>query len=597
MSMSISGLGSGFDIESWVSSLVAVKKNSTVTPIENKISTINTQNSAVSALKTKYSALQSALQTFTKTTYDSSSDMWTNTKISSSESDYVTATSSGIVSASSVDVKVNSIATATVAKSYKSIGSSDAILDTEFTKLANGQATTGTFSLFVDNKKYQIEIEKGESLRQVLEKLEHLGEDTDGAPVLDINLQDGVLSIKPKDENASFVLGSSGDTSNIVSALKLYEKDGNGYKNKADYAISKVNTSVAMADSNSGIGAFSLDGDGNTGTIKINGAAIEINETTTINDLISKINSNSDAHVKASYDSLTNKFILTATQTGECNIALEEENTNLLSVLGLTSIDEETGVETLHPQSQTLGQNASVTINGNDIISSSNTISGATSGIANLSITIKKPTVGEDAPSSAKLSVESDYSKIKTALKTFVSAYNDVVSSTKSAIASDGSLSHDSSLQSILSNIKSVTTTSSENKGEFSVLSQIGISTSSSDPTQLVIDEKKLDEVLTNNLDSVKYLLSDGYTDTADTGLFDKLLKNVDDVLDTTNGYFSNKTQSLDSQLSLLNSRLERANKQLSNYETRVTAQFNRMDTLMSQLNSQLSTFQAYLGN
>ena len=599
MSMSITGLGSGFDIDSWVSSLVSVKKSNTVTPLQTKLSTLQSQNSAVSGLKTKYSALQSALQTFTRTMYNSSNDMWVDNKVTSSDSDYVTASSSGIVSASDVEIKVDSIATATVAKSHQSIGSFENILNTEFTKLANRQALTGTFSMFVDNKKYEINIEAGNTLEQVLEKINNVGVDEshpDSILSAELNERTGILTIKPVNQNSKLVLGSSGDTSNIVSALKLYKKsdEHNGFESA--YAVSKINTSAAIVSEESGLGTIDLEG---TGIIKINGAEIKIDETTSINDLISKINNNSDTHVKASYDSLTNRLILTATQTGSSNIALEEKNTNLLTVLGLTKITDE-GDEILHPDSQKLGDNAVVQINGNDIISNSNTITGASSGIANLSITIKKPTAQseeDDAPASIKIGIEADHSKVKSALQTFVSAYNDVVSSTKSAVDKDGTFAHDSSLQSLLNTVKSVTTTTSANKGDFSLLSQIGITTSSTDPTQLTIDENKLSKALSENFDSVKYLLSDGYADNTDNGLFDKLLKNVDNMLDTNKGYFSNKTKSIDSQISLLNSRLERANKQLTSYETRVTAQFNRMDSIMSQLTSQLSTFQAYLGN
>ena len=600
MSMSISGLGSGFDINSWVNSLVSVKRSSLVTPLQSKLSTLESTNNAVSGLKGKYSKLQSSLQAFTDIIYNSSNDMWANTKINSSNSEYVEATSSGLVSAASVDVKVERVATATVASSYKSLGAGADVKDTLFTSLANNQAKDGTFSLFVDNKKYEIEIEETDKLGDVIDKINNLGkekdeqgniiEDSEG--VLNATLENGVLSIKPNNESSKLVLGSSGDTSNIVSALKLYDEDGNGFKSA--YAISKVNTSVAMASEDSGLDAISFTGENNSGTIKINGVEFSVDENTTLSSLISKINGNSDAHVKASYDSLTNKFILTATETGASNIALEEENTNLLNVLGLT---QGTGDdEKLQDGSQVLGNNAIVYIGENKIISNSNTITGESSGIANLSIKIKKPTTGvEDIPSSVSLNVEPDYTKVKEALKTFVDAYNDVVSSTKSAVGTDGSISHDSSLNSILNTIRNITTTSSENGGKYSMLSQIGITSSSSDPTKLEINDTKLEEALKGDFESVKMLFSDGYVDEKNTGLFDKLLTNVNNILDSENGYFATKAQSLDSQIKLVNTRIERANTQLSKYETRITEQFNRMDSIMSQLNTQLSTFQAYI--
>ena len=94
------------------------------------------------------------------------------------------------------------------------------------------------------------------------------------------NIQWNDNIIKPNNENSKLVLGSSGDTSNIVSALKLYEKDGNGFKSA--YAISKVNTSAAIASDASGLGTISFTGENNTGTIKINGVEFSVDENTTL---------------------------------------------------------------------------------------------------------------------------------------------------------------------------------------------------------------------------------------------------------------------------------------------------------------------------
>ena len=72
MSLSITGLGSGIDVNSLVSQLVAVKQSSMITPLEEKLNVLETKNTALTSLKSKFSTLQSALQTFTKTVYNSS---------------------------------------------------------------------------------------------------------------------------------------------------------------------------------------------------------------------------------------------------------------------------------------------------------------------------------------------------------------------------------------------------------------------------------------------------------------------------------------------------------------------------------------------
>lgn len=612
MSATITGVGSGFDIDSWVSQLVSAKENSILAPLETKLSTLESKNSAVNALKTKYSTLQSALQTFTKTIYNSSTDMWSNTLINSSNSAYATATSTGAVNAKNVNLRIQQIATSTVAKSVESLGivNSTNVQNAKFVNLANGQAKAGSFTMFLDGKEYAIDIGENDTIKQIIDRISEV---TDKLVQANID-ENGNLKISAYkkvgnwmntsyevDPSAELVLGSSGDTSNFAAALKLHDKTGT-YQYSSAYPISLVNTDKSITSAESGLDGVEFKNSwgqsANSGTITINGVDFEIDDKTTINNLISRINGNSEANVNASYDSLTNKFILTSTQTGENNISLSEKNTNFLQVLGLM---ESSGYnsEKIAEGSQTLGQNAIAYINGNKVISTSNTITGESSGISNLSITIKKPTSEYSGNSEddreINLDIERDHTKVKEALNSFVTAYNDVITTTKSYGSSTGAIGNDSSLNSILSQIRQITTTlSDDNGGMYSMLSQIGISTSSADITKLSIDEKKLDEALSKNLDSVKTLLSDGLTSEANNGLFDTLLSNVTNILNTENGYFANKTNSLNDQIKSMNNRIERANTRLVNYESRLLLQFNRMDQTISSLNSQLSTFTSY---
>lgn len=604
MTATISGLGSGLDISSLITQLVAVKESSLVTPLEEKLSTLNTKSSALTSLKSKFSTLQSALQTFSKTIYNSSSDMWCKTSVSSSNDTYATASATGSVAAANVELFIEQIATSTTAKSTHSLGANENLGDVKFVDLANGQAKAGSFSMFLEGKEYSIEIEEDDTLNDVIDKI---NASADGKIKAQLD-ESGNFSIKAYkdvdgqmvvDNDSALVLGSSGDTSNIASALKLHTKTDGGYLSA--YPVSSVNTSISISDSACGLGEIKFyDEDGNaaeSGKIIINGEEIEVNKDMSINDIISRINGNSDTKVKASYDSLTNKIILTASETGQCNISLASEGTNLLNVLGLTQGEGEN--EILAQGSQELGQNAIVHINGNKIISNSNTITGESSGIANLSLTVKKPTSDysgdENDIKSVTLDIEPDHSQIKSALEKFVSAYNDVVSTTETMIASDGKIGRDASLSSILSQLKSITSTVSDNDGVYSMLAQIGIESDSDDVSKLKIDSDKLDKALKENLESVKSLLSDGYASKEDNGIFDGVLNRLNTVLDVEKGYFVTQSESVQSMIKSVNTRIERANERLTNYETRITNQFNKMDTTIANLNSQLSTFQSYI--
>ncbi|MBR5304279.1 MAG: flagellar filament capping protein FliD [Candidatus Gastranaerophilales bacterium] len=606
MSLSITGLGSGFDISGIVSQLVAVKEASTITPLEEKLNALNTKNSALTSLKSKYSTLQSALQTFTKTVYNSSSDIWSKTSVSSSNDAYVTATTSGSVAAAKIEMFVEQIATATSAKSVHSLGAitKEELENAKFENLANGQAKSGSFSMFLNGKEYGIEIDKEDSLKDVINKINESSNGLIQAKIDDngnfaIQAYKDIDGEKVVDVDASLILGSAGDTSNLASALKLHSKIDGGYS--SSYAVSALNTSEAMNSAESGLSGLKFyDSDGNTaesGKIFINGEEIEVNGDMSINDLISKINGNSDTKVKATYDALTNKIILTSAYTGQSNISLSSEGTNLLNVLGLTEGEGEN--EILAKGSQELGQNAIVHINGNKVISNSNTITGESSGIANLSLTIKKQTSdysGNDKDEkSVTLDISPDNSSIKEALEKFVTAYNDVVATTKTMTESGGKIGRDSSLNSIVSQLRGITSNVSNNDGIYSMLAEIGITTDTTDLSKLKIDSSKLDKALSENLESVKLLLSDGYTSDKDNGLFDGILKTVNNALDVERGYFKTQGESVQSLIKSVNSRLDKANERLNAYEIRITNQFNKMDSTIASLNSQLSTFTSYI--
>lgn len=613
MASTITGIGSGFDIDGWVSSLVSAKQESTVKPLTTKLSALNTKNSAITGLKSKCSKLLSTLQTFTKSMYNSTSDMWTNTSITSSNSDYATAVSKGNVAAASVELKIDQVATATTATSTHSLGAftEEEIENTKFTNLANGQAKAGDFSIFLNGKEYNVEIGEDDTVSDVLNKI---SETTGNKVQADVD-ENGYFSIKAykqdeneqwvEDESANLSIGSSGDSSNFVSALKLHDSIGT-YGYKSSYSVSSVLTDVAMVSEESGlkgINFFNEEGEeAESGKITINGVDFTVDKNTSLNDLVSRINGNGDANVKASFDSLTNKLVLTSTETGKNNISLSEEGTNLLNVLGLTEINEE-GDEIIASGSQQLGENAIVYINGNKVISNSNTITGESSGIANLSITVKKPTaredevIGEDSEkaTSVTLDIKPDYSNIETALNDFVTAYNDVINSIKTATSSEGAIGSDATLRGISSTLKGILSNSGENDGVFSLLSQIGISTSKNDISNISIDNEKLKEALSENLYSVKQLLSDGYTSKTDNGIFDRMANVLSGVMDNEKGFFTTYTNSLNNQISNMNKRIETANTRLTRYQSEMAAKFNKMDSVMASLSSQLSLFNAYI--
>ena len=164
----------------------------------------------------------------------------------------------------------------------------------------------------------------------------------------------------------------------------------------------------------------------------------------------------------------------------------------------------------------------------------------------------------------------------------------------KKTTTSDGTIGSDATLRSLSSSLKSILSGTGDNEGMYSLLSQIGISTSNNDISNISIDNKKLKEALSENLYSVKQLLSDGYTSQTDNGIFDKMANVLTSVMDNQSGYFNTYTDSINNQISSLNRRIENANSRLSSYQINMTNKFNKMDSVMASLTAQLSTFHSY---
>ena len=127
--------------------------------------------------------------------------------------------------------------------------------------------------MFLNGKEYDIDIESDDTLKQVAEKIFDVTGGLIQAKVED----DGTFSIKAyskeddgeghttytENESAKLSLGSSADESNLASALKMHTEIGtHGYQ--SNYALSNINTNIAMKNSASGLGELEFfDAEGN----------------------------------------------------------------------------------------------------------------------------------------------------------------------------------------------------------------------------------------------------------------------------------------------------------------------------------------------
>ena len=182
---------------------------------------------------------------------------------------------------------------------------------------------------------------------------------------------------------------------------------------------------------------------------------------------------------------------------------------------GLSRLAFNSSAGTTNVYQTTAASDAAFTINGLSLTSTGNTVTDAVTG---MTLTLKEIT------SSADISVTDNQSGIKQAINTFVSGYNDLITtlnqltSYDSATGVRGALQGDFSARSIVSKLRSTLGNTADGyKGELSRLPELGI-TSSTTGT-LVVDDAKLTSALQSNFDDVAGVLAHFANPSAGSGI------------------------------------------------------------------------------
>lgn len=610
MTITVSGLGSGLNYDTWIEELVAVKQ-SAINKVNNQVSDIGNKEDTLTSLKSIYSSFLDSVQVFTDTLSSSSTNLF-NQKSATSSSTAVTATADYTATSQHLNVSVSQLATATVAESTSAVASYVSST-TKVSDISEGAIDEGYFSVYVNGTKNKISITSNETLGDIKDAISStLG--TNGTVSI---TNDGKLSITANDSNTSITIGSSSDTSNFVNVMAL-EKETNTTTGITSYTSSNslydTNVSAALTDTQ-----FAADAAGDKkvtdGTFSINGVSFTITTTgtttgTTLDDLINTINK-SKAGVSAYWDATAGKLSFTSTDTGATSIDIEAGTSNFTDIMGFTSSSWTTTPATigtdgtttspetrtlsstsLIDDAQTLGKNAKVKINGTTITSASNTITSDLSGLKGVTLTLNSETT-----SSAQVTVSQDTSKLESAITTFVSSLNSVITATNNVTSSNGDLYGETALNTIKNKIRSLATASVDGTEIYKSLSAIGITTGAigtsvkANTDKLTIDTSKLEEALKSNPDAVKSLfLGDGTND----GIMDKMKTVISKSLDTTNGFFASTEKSFESQTKQLNSKITRMTASLSSYQSQLETKFGAMDKLISSLESSASIFDSY---
>ena len=384
-------------------------------------------------------------------------------------------------------------------------------------------------------------------------------------------------------ESTVQTLGSQSSFTNVTAAssdstIATVSGGSGGIASTYDLNIANTAKSQVTSSTTGYANTTYIAADGGSISFTIMGqttAAIQITGQTTLSALAGQINSqNSGVFAAVVNDGTNNKLVLMSQQTGQNNGFTV--NNNLTNSTG-------TAVTFAAGQSPTSGNtqnasDASFTLNGMSITSSSNTVSTAIPGV-----TISLQKAGDTT-----VNVTPDYSTLEKTLSTFVSQYNGLQSAiTQQSTSSNGQtapLANDPVTRQILSDLATGLMAANTGGGQYTYLSEIGLEFNT-DGT-LTFDSSTFEKAMNTSSTDVQTLLQ-GSNGTG--GLFNKY-NSILEADDNTSGLISNTRAS--DKLTNDNYTNEIAAQQtmLQNMQTTLTKYYAAADQAMTQLRSEGSS-------
>ena len=233
-------------------------------------------------------------------------------------------------------------------------------------------------------------------------------------------------------------------------------------------------------------------------------------------------------------------------------------------------------------------QDASYTVNGIAMTSSSNTIANAIQGV---SLTLSGTTA-----SPATLTVAHDTNAVSTAAANFVSAYNALYTQLKSrsaygsATTTAGSLAGDGTVRLMMSQLQSIfmTPATPATGGSLTLLAQAGITTQT-DGT-LKLDSTVLNSAMTSNYSDVNNLF------TSASGFLTRLDTWATSAI-TPGGLIATHITDINTTITGLNEQISQLNNRMTQLQAYYTTQYTNLNMLLSSMNSTSSFLTQALSN
>lgn len=219
-------------------------------------------------------------------------------------------------------------------------------------------------------------------------------------------------------------------------------------------------------------------------------------------------------------------------------------------------------------------QDAKFTVNGIEITSASNTVTGAIQG---LTLTLKNTTT-----TAATLTVARDTGAIETAAAKFVETYNALASQLKSRSAyggggaAAGALAGDGTVRQMLDQLRGILMTPATG-GTLTYLAQVGISTQAGG--SLVLDSSKLNSAMANDFSDVANLFSSA------TGFATRLEAWATSVV-KSGGLIDSRTGNLNASIKSYNDQIEKLEIRMTALKKQYTTTYSNLNALLSSMNA-----------
>lgn len=330
--------------------------------------------------------------------------------------------------------------------------------------------------------------------------------------------------------------------------------------------------------------------------------SIEVNNDESLKDIVTKINESAkdtESGLRASI--VDNRIILMDSKMGERSITV---GGSLAGELSLTENADETGANFAE------GNAAELTINGINITRNSNTITDAVEGL-----TFNLAAVSNNQVSTIK--VAEDFEKTTAAVQEFIDQYNSTMSFIDKQLDvgnpaaegnTTGSLTGDSSLMRLQSQLRSLMTTQSNDTSQsIRALSDLGIEVDRYGSATL--DSEKLKKVLAEDSNAVQNFFfreetvlttnAEGVetSEKKEVGMASQMTSFINEYISEKTGIITTKSKTNDDLIKDLDKQITKFNERLEAKRERYIKQFTALDVAMMEAESQMSYLMSQIGS